>query len=58
MNQLRLKYSSDCEQPPSVPMLTDAYNLPVKKAVHIVGPIVQSKFTPALSKPANLSSSA
>ena len=31
-------------------MLTDAYNLPAKKIVHIVGPIVQSKLTPDLEK--------
>lgn len=31
-------------------MLTDAYNLPAKKIVHIVGPIVQHKLTPELEK--------
>ena len=31
-------------------MLTDAYNLPAKKIVHIVGPIVQGRLTPALEK--------
>ena len=31
-------------------MLTDAYNLPAKKVIHIVGPIVQSGLTPALEK--------
>jgi O-acetyl-ADP-ribose deacetylase (regulator of RNase III) len=29
-------------------MLTDGYNLPAKKIIHIVGPIVQYKLTPAL----------
>ena len=31
-------------------MLTDAYNLPAKKVVHIVGPIVQYRLTPDLEK--------
>ena len=34
----------------AVPMLTDAYNLPAKKVIHIVGPIVESRLTPALEK--------
>ena len=37
MNQLRIKYGKDYEQPTAVPMLTDAYNLPAKKVIHIVG---------------------
>ena len=56
MNQLRIKYGKDYEQPTAVPMLTDGYNLPAKKVIHIVGPIVsqgtsfasQYKLTPAL----------
>ena len=31
-------------------MLTDAYNLPAKKVIHIVGPIVNSHLTPELEK--------
>ena len=31
-------------------MLTDAYNLPAKKVIHIVGPIVQYRLTPELEK--------
>jgi O-acetyl-ADP-ribose deacetylase (regulator of RNase III) len=31
-------------------MLTDAYNLPAKKVIHIVGPIVQDRLTTALEK--------
>ena len=31
-------------------MLTDGYNLPAKKVIHIVGPIVQDELTPALEK--------
>ena len=50
MNQLRIRYGRDYEQPTAVPMLTDAYNLPAKKVIHIVGPIVQSKLTPELEK--------
>ena len=50
MNELRIRYGRDYEQPTAVPMLTDAYNLPAKKVVHIVGPIVQYKLTPGLEK--------
>ena len=50
MNQLRMQYGSDYEQPTAVPMLTDAYNLPAKKVVHIVGPIVYYELTPSLEK--------
>lgn len=50
MNALRDKYGADYEQPTAVPMLTDAYNLPAKKVVHIVGPIVNGQLTPALEK--------
>ena len=48
MNQLRSKYGRDYEQPTAVPMLTDAYNLPSKKIVHIVGPILQYELTSEL----------
>ena len=50
MNKLRIKNGPDYEQPTAVPMLTDAYNLPAKKVIHIVGPIVQSRLTPGLEK--------
>lgn len=50
MNQLRIKYGKDYEQPTAVPMLTDAYNLPAKKVIHIVGPIVRYELTPELEK--------
>ena len=50
MNELRVRYGRDYEQPTAVPMLTDAYNLPAKKVIHVVGPIVQYKLTPALEK--------
>ncbi len=50
MKKLRMRYGRDYEQPTAVPMLTEAYNLPAKKVIHIVGPIVQSRLTPALEK--------
>ncbi len=50
MRQLRVQYGRDYEQPTAVPMLTDGYNLPAKKVIHIVGPIVQGGLTPALEK--------
>jgi len=50
MNQLRTRYGRDYEQPTAVPMLTDAYNLPAKKVIHIVGPIAQGRLTTALEK--------
>lgn len=50
MNQLRIRYGRNYEQPTAVPMLTDAYNLPANKVIHIVGPIVQNGLTPALEK--------
>ena len=46
MAALREKYGPDYEQPTAVPMLTDAYNLPAKKVVHIVGPIVEGRLKP------------
>ena len=48
MQLLRGRYGADYAQPTAVPMLTDGYNLPAKKIVHIVGPIVQTALTPAL----------
>ena len=48
MNILKKRYGMDYEQPTAVPMLTDAYNLPAKKVIHIVGPIVNYKLTPDL----------
>lgn len=50
MSELRIRYGRDYEQPTAVPMLTDAYNLPAKKVVHIVGTIVQYRLTPELEK--------
>ena len=50
MNLLRMRYGRNYEQPTAVPMLTDGYNLPAKKVIHIVGPIVGGRLTPALEK--------
>ncbi len=47
MEQLRGRYGRDYEQPTSVPLLTDGYNLPAKKVVHVVGPIVDGRLTAA-----------
>lgn len=37
MEILRRRYGRSYEQPTAIPMLTDAYNLPAKKGIHIVG---------------------
>ena len=50
INRMRMKYGQNYEQPTAVPMLTDAYNLPAKKVIHIVGPVVNGKLTPALEQ--------
>ena len=50
MRQLRARYGQDYEQPTAIPMLTDAYNLPAKKVIHIVGPIVERGLTKALER--------
>ena len=50
MQKLRGRYGVDYEQPTAIPMLTEGYNLPAKKVIHIVGPLVQYRLTPALEK--------
>ena len=50
MEALRARYGGDYERPTAVPMLTGAYNLPAKKVVHVVGPIVEDQLTPALEQ--------
>ena len=45
MTKLRAQYGGDYEQPTAVPMVTDGYNLPAKKVIHIVGPIVEGRLT-------------
>jgi O-acetyl-ADP-ribose deacetylase (regulator of RNase III) len=46
MERLREEFGPDYEQPTAVPMLTDGYNLPARKVIHIVGPIVEEQLTP------------
>ena len=50
MNRKRMKYGMDYEQPASVPILTDAYNLPAKKIIHVAGPIVRDELSSKLEK--------
>ena len=50
MNELRERHGAAYEQPTAVPMLTEGYNLPAKKVIHVVGPIVQYELTPELEK--------
>lgn len=50
MELLRQKYGEDYEQPTALPMLTGAYNLPAKKVIHIVGPIVYDELSEELKK--------
>ena len=45
MERLREEFGPDYEQPTAVPMLTDGYNLPARKVIHIVGPIVEEQLT-------------
>ncbi len=39
MESLRGKFGQDYDQPTAAPMITDAYNLPCRKVIHVVGPI-------------------
>ena len=50
MEELPSRFGNDYEQPTAVPMLTDGYNLPAKKIIHIVGPIVQGNLTSKLEE--------
>ena len=50
MDALRQKYGQDYEQPTAIPMLTDAYNLPARSVIHVVGPIVYEALTPELEQ--------
>ena len=45
MQMLRRRFGESYEQPMGVPMLTDAYNLPSKHVIHVVGPIVDGELT-------------
>ena len=50
MNMLRFRYGNDYEQPTAIPIMTDGYNLPAKKVIHIVGPIVSGTLTEDLEQ--------
>ena len=50
MNEFRKKYGDDYEQPTSVPIITDGYNLPAKKVIHVAGPIVTGTLTKSLEQ--------
>ena len=50
MNEFRKKYGAEFEQPTSVPIITNGYNLPAKKVIHVAGPIVTGKLTKSLEQ--------
>lgn len=50
MKQKRILYGEDYEQPTGIPLLTDGYNLPAKKVIHVVGPIVYHGLTSLLEE--------
>ena len=45
MNNLRMRYGGNYEQPTALPMITEGYNLPAKQVIHVVGPIVHGSLT-------------
>ena len=50
MNEFRKEYGIEYEQPTSVPIITDGYNLPAKKIIHVAGPVVTGKLTKSLEQ--------
>ena len=50
MRKFRAKYGDSYEQPTAEGMLTDGYNLPAKKVIHIVGPVVTGELTGELEQ--------
>lgn len=50
MQVFRKVYGEHYEQATAIPMLTEAYNLPSKKIIHVVGPIVTESLTVDLEK--------
>ncbi|MBR3654409.1 MAG: protein-ADP-ribose hydrolase [Elusimicrobia bacterium] len=50
MNEFRKQYGDDYEQPVAVPIITDGYNLPAKKVIHVAGPIVTGILTKSLEQ--------
>lgn len=50
MKKLKKEKGENYEQPTSLPMITEGYNLPAKKVIHVVGPIVEYKINKELIK--------
>ena len=50
MDALRRVHGQRYTQPTAVPMLTEAYNLPAQKVIHVVGPVVEGALTEALER--------
>ena len=50
MSEFRKKYGTDYKQPTAVPIITDGFNLPAKKVIHVTGPIVTTKLTTELEQ--------
>lgn len=50
MEELRVRYGEGYEQPTAVPMLTEGYDLPARKVIHVVGPIVSGRLNKELEQ--------
>ena len=50
MTEFKKKYGINYKQPTAVPIITNGYNLPSKKVIHVVGPIVSEKLTLSLKQ--------
>lgn len=50
MNQKRIRYGRDYEEPTGQAMLTEGYNLPARYVIHTVGPIVGGRLTDGLRR--------